>query len=231
MTCEFASLDGAYVLGSLSPAERADYERHLGGCDECSRSVRELAGLPGLLARVPADVLESPPDRESVPGTLLPSVVAAARRDQRRRTTRTTLLAAAAVAVIASGSVAVGAALDGDETPVAAPSVSAPTTAPPQQMRPVGHSRSSGWVSLTPVTWGTRLDLTCTYESAYGGDGPWTYTLVVRTTDGRDEVAATWDALPGKELRVPGAVSVPPEEIARVEVRTADGYAVLRLTP
>ena len=47
MTCRFAHLDGAYVLGSLSPAERLEFEAHLPGCAECSRGVRELAGLPG----------------------------------------------------------------------------------------------------------------------------------------------------------------------------------------
>ena len=32
MSCEFAHLDAVYVLGSLSAAERAEYERHLPGC-------------------------------------------------------------------------------------------------------------------------------------------------------------------------------------------------------
>ena len=60
MTCQFAHDDAVYVLGSLAASERADYERHLSECAECSRSVRELAGLPGLMARVPREVLESP---------------------------------------------------------------------------------------------------------------------------------------------------------------------------
>ena len=91
------------MLGSLAPAERADYERHLRECDECARSVRELAGLPGLLARVPAEVLDPAVAGEPVPATLLPGLVAAAERQQRRRTIRASLLAAAAVAVIAGG--------------------------------------------------------------------------------------------------------------------------------
>ena len=117
MSCEFATTDAAYVLGSLAPAERADYERHLRTCKECARSVRELAGLPGLLARVPAEVLEPSAAREPVPATLLPALVAAAERHQRRRTIRTALLAAAAVAVIATGSAVVAATLDDDDEP------------------------------------------------------------------------------------------------------------------
>ena len=51
MSCEFAHHDGAYVLGSLSPADRSAFERHLAGCADCALGVRELAGLPGLLAQ------------------------------------------------------------------------------------------------------------------------------------------------------------------------------------
>ncbi len=52
MTCEFAVDDGAYVLGALAPAERAAFERHLGGCAPCRESVASLAVLPGLLRRL-----------------------------------------------------------------------------------------------------------------------------------------------------------------------------------
>jgi hypothetical protein len=231
MTCHYAPDDAAYVLGSLSAAERADFERHLSTCEECSRAVRELAGLPGLLAKVPADVLEPSPDREPVPATLLPSLVSAAHRDQRRRVVRTSLVAAAAVAVIAVGTAGVAAVLgNGDEPPTTAPPAAVETTAEPQLMTPVGDSASSGWISLTPVAWGTRLDLTCTYESDYGGDHAYAYLLVVTTTDGRVEQAGTWEAIPGKELHVTGAASVPPEDIASIEVQASDGHAVLRLT-
>lgn len=226
MTCGFDTYDGAYVLGSLSPSDRASFEAHLSDCEACSRAVRELAGLPGLLAKVPADVVEGIGEQAPVPATLLPGLVAAAQRHQRRRTTRVALLAAAAVAVAAG----VGAAVTLDDDPPAEPPA-AVDIAPAQQMTPAGGSASSGWVSLTEVGWGTRLDLTCTYESAYGGDGPWTYLLVVQTTDGRTEQAAAWAAEPGKELHVTGATSVQPDDIASVEVQAADGQAVLRLEP
>lgn len=247
MSCDYATLDAAYVLGSLAPAERADYERHLRTCEACSRSVRELAGLPGLLARVPADVLEPAPDREPVPATLLPGLVAAARRAQRVRVVRTSLVAAAAVLVLVVGVVAAAAVLrDDDAPPVAAPPA-AVETAEPVEMAPVGSSGSTGWVSLTPVDWGTRLDLTCVYrapargprapggygddgEGAYGGPATWTYTLAVRTTDGRVEETAAWTATAGREVHVTGAASVPPDAIAAVVVRAADGTPVLRLT-
>lgn len=230
MSCTLAHLDGSYVLGSLAPAERSDFERHLARCDECARSVREMAGLPGLLARVPVDVLERPVAVQPLPATLLPALVAAAEHDQRRRTTRVAGLAAAAVAVVALGTAGIVTALDHDPDGAAAPTA-AVSTAPPQRLRSLGSYSATGWISLTPVGWGTRLDLTCEYEHEYGGSGGTTYVLLVRTTDGRVEEAATWRALPGKEMHVTGASSVSPDDIASVVVRTSDGHPVLRLTP
>ncbi|WP_026818543.1 anti-sigma factor family protein [Arthrobacter castelli] len=51
----FREWDAAYVLGSLTPADRAAYEAHLAECPRCSAAVADLAGLPGILAAVPHD--------------------------------------------------------------------------------------------------------------------------------------------------------------------------------
>ena len=230
MSCDFHEWSAAYVLGSLSPAERTDYERHLAGCEECTAAVRQLAGLPGLLAKVPADVLETS-GAEPVPDTLRPALVDATRRDQRRRSTRLLVAAAAAVVLVGGGSAAIAATVAHDDQPLA----SAPTTAgnvgtaDRLRMMPVGPGSSSGWVSLTPVAWGTRLDLTCEYDSPYGGHAAYAYALVVTTTDGRTEQVATWKALPGKELHVTGSTAATPDDIAEVEVLDSEGDAVLRL--
>ncbi|WP_212754237.1 zf-HC2 domain-containing protein [Nakamurella aerolata] len=52
----FADWDGAYVLGALSAEDRRAFEMHMGACAACRRAVAELAGLPGLLARVDPQV-------------------------------------------------------------------------------------------------------------------------------------------------------------------------------
>ncbi|MCO4254487.1 zf-HC2 domain-containing protein [Pseudarthrobacter cellobiosi] len=39
-----------YVLGSLIPSERREYELHLAGCSNCAAAVTEIAWLPDLLA-------------------------------------------------------------------------------------------------------------------------------------------------------------------------------------
>lgn len=225
LSCDFAHHDGAYVLGSLSPADRSAFERHLAGCADCALGVRELAGLPGLLARVSPDALETAGAPEPVPPTLLPALVGEARRSQRRRTTVMVGLAAAAALVVAGGSVVALNVLDDDPAPTAA----APPTAPGEPMTTVGSASVTGTLALTSVAWGTRLDLVCTYapghDSAYGA----TYSMVVHTLDGRVEQVATWKGLAGKTMRLPGATSATLDDITSVEVLTADGDPVLTL--
>ena len=132
--CPLAHYDAAYVLGSLSPTDRLEFERHLPGCERCRRSVAELAGLPGLLGRVPREQVEAPLPFEPLPETVLPALVAAVRREQRRKAVLVTLGAAAAVAVVALGATALQASRDDGPTPQAAPTSSSPTVAPTMPM-------------------------------------------------------------------------------------------------
>jgi anti-sigma factor RsiW len=237
MSCELADRDGAYVLGSLSPAERKEFEQHLAGCKECARNVRELAGLPGLLARVDRAVLEDPDVVEPVPDTLLPALVREVRRADRRHTLVTAGLAAAAAVVVGGVPLAVSGALEGDRTSSAAPSPGPVAAASPvaQRMAPVGDVPVRASLAFASVTWGTRLDLTCTY--APSGEVHYhhlprrvTYALVVRTRDGRTEQVGTWRSLEGRTMRLTAGTSSPRDQIASVQVRTTEGRPVLELT-
>lgn len=221
MSCEFGHDDGAYVLGALSPAERSEFHAHLAGCAECTRAVQELAGLPGLLARVPAEVLESPAS-EPPPETLLPTLVQAVRRTRRRRAWAVVGSAAAALVVVAGGSVVVANALR-DEPP---PSAVAPKG---RDMAPVGTASMSANVALTSVKWGTRLDLSCSYRADEYADTGHEYAMFVRTREGRLEQVATWRALPGRTMRLTAATAASRDDIASVEIRTASGRPVLHL--
>jgi hypothetical protein len=235
MSCELAHLDGAYVLGALSPYERQEFERHLTGCDDCARSVRELAGLPGLLARVDPDVLTSPPVEVPVPETLLPALVREVRRVQRRRTFLTAGAAAAAAAVLVVGTLATTGALDQERPPTAAPSSSSTTVPTGRAMVAVGDTSMTASLALESVDWGTRLDLTCTYPPPPDQDGyelppVRSYALVVHTRDGRSEQVATWRALPGRTMQLVGATAANREDITSVEVLDAQGVSLLELT-
>lgn len=231
MSCPFAHDDAAYVLGALSPVERLDFERHLRGCDDCTRAVRELAGLPGLLRRVEASVVEHPPVDEPVPDTLLPSLSREVRRARRRRTRAAAGLAAAVAAVIVS--VVVSQVGDGDaSTPDVPGASSSPSGVLAETMDPVGDVPVRGSVTLEQVTWGTRLGLTCTYDpDSVGYQLPPTvgYTLFVRTRDGRTEQVGSWRSVGGMTMQLSAATAASREDIASVEVRAPDGRVVLRL--
>lgn len=235
MSCPFARDDAAYVLGALSPAERLDFERHLAGCADCTRAVRELAGLPGLLGRVEASVLQHPPVNETVPDTLLPALSREVRRARRRRTAAAAGLAAAMTAAMAAVIVPVVAAqiADGDGAAPNFPETSA--TAPaaaPRRMNPVGDVPVRASVTLEQVTWGTRLELACTYDPDrvdYELPPAADYTLFVRTRDGRAEQVGSWRSVGGRTLRLSAATAASRENIAAVQVRTLSGRVVLRL--
>jgi Putative zinc-finger len=223
--CEFAHDDAAYVLGALAPTERLAFERHLATCPECAAAVSQLAGLPGLLGRLPLADVEAASAPEPPPETLLPHLVEGVRRAQRRRHWAVGLAAAAAVVAIGAAGATVVAVTSEDRPP---------PTASAQAMTPLDQDRVDASVALTSVAWGTRLDLTCSYdeptgEYQHGAAGP-TYALVVRTRDGAVEQVATWKALPGKTMHLSAATALDTHEITSVEVRTAAGQPVLELT-
>lgn len=232
MSCDHAEQDGAYVLGALSPAERLEFERHLATCEECSRSVRELAGLPGLLARVDGALLEEPSDAASAPEVHLPealltNLVREVRHERRRRRLLTGGLAAAAVVAIAALGAGAATGAFGHDTPTPPAASSAGL-----RMTPVGGAPVHATLALTSVTWGTKLDLACTYDpgsSSWKGSSAPTYSLFVHTRDGRTEEVGTWRSVEGKTMRLAAATAERRSDIASVEVRTASGTPVLRL--
>ncbi len=229
MTCPLAQDDAAYVLGALSPGDRLRFERHLPGCLRCSGAVRELAGLPGLLDRVPPDVLEQPGADQPVPGTLVPALVRDVRRARRRRLT----VAAAAGAAVAAG-VVVPVALSRVEggsgaAPVAGDGGASVVS---HSMAPVGDVPVQARLALEQVMWGTRLDLACTYDPSTvtarlpaGMD----YVLFVRTRDGHVEQVGSWHSVAGRTMRLSAATAVRRADIASVEVRAPDGSVLLTL--
>lgn len=219
----FSRYDAAYVLGALTPADRQAFEEHLESCECCQRAVAEVAGLPGLLARVdPAD-LESAEDAASpgpVPETLLPRLLGEVKRSQQRRRTWAVASAAAAAAAVVAVGVTVGNG-DGPGQP--------PAPVAGQTMTQVDQSRLSAQLAMEDVAWGTRLSITCTYTAGRydGGEAP-AYALVVTTRDGAEQVA-TWRAVVGKPTTVVAATASRSSEITSVEVRTTRGEPVLRL--
>jgi hypothetical protein len=221
--CVMADLDGAYVLGALSAPERIRYEAHLPTCPTCRAAVQEMAGLPGLLARVPAEQVIDPPQP---PQTLWPRLVAEAAKERRRNRWRmawTSLAAAACVAAL----VVAGWVVVHNPPTSKAPTVPVAQTVP---FAPVnGESGVSASASLEQVAWGTRIVMICYAEGpAYGADRP--FTLFVTLRDGTTlPASASWKPIPNKHLRIEGDVYVQKAQIASLEVRSPEGRPILRL--
>ena len=55
-----------FVLGALTPEERAEFEAHLVGCSECAAEVRSLGAVPAMLAQAVPQVEPSPALRDRV---------------------------------------------------------------------------------------------------------------------------------------------------------------------
>jgi predicted anti-sigma-YlaC factor YlaD len=218
-----ADLDGAYVLGALSAAERVRYEAHLPTCPTCRAAVQEMAGLPGLLARVPVEQVIEPPQP---PQTLWPRLVAEAAKDRRRTRWRTAFVGLAAAACVAALVIAGWVVVHNPPTSKA-PSVPLAQSLP---FTPVNsESGVTASASLQQVTWGTRIVMKCYSDSpAYAGDKPFTLFVILR--DGRTLPAtASWKPIPNKQLRIEGDVWVQKAQIAALEVRAQDGHPLLRL--
>jgi anti-sigma factor RsiW len=243
---EFSTWDAAYVLGALSPAERRAYEEHLRECERCAEALTELAGLPGILSRVPredalaliaapepeptadgaptaGEVPTARPEPAQGPGPdVLPSLLHRARRRRVRARWLVAGLSAAAAAVV----VGVAAFVLPAVLQPAAPS----TDVVMQQVEP---SPLSADLRLTAEPWGTRIDSRCSYArvGADGGGHAWGYAMVVTDRAGKQYQVSTWTADEGTTATPVATTSVPVSDIAAVDIRSAgDGTVLLRST-
>lgn len=217
----FATFDAAYVLGALSPEDRRDYEQHLGECAACAGAVRELAGVPGLLGKVPEEVATAGHADDAPPETLLPSLLWHARKARRRRRALTGSIAsmAAAACLALVFILAVRPAISG-------PGVAEPTTS----MSPLAPVPVHATIGLEGTDTGTRVTMHCIYDERTSGHQRW-YALVLIGTDGDVERVASWTIAPGDDASFDGSTSLRPREIKAVEIRTSTGEPLLRLRP
>ncbi len=221
----YAEWDAAYVLGSLPPDERLEYERHLETCDHCTAAVAELVGLPGLLAKLPADQAVEIAEPDGRPDTRPEGTLAAVahRVRHRRRRRRVWVATTAGLAVVAAvlGGLAVGTAADRGGTVQAdrRPSTSVPTSAGDRYTL-TGSQGLDVDLAVSGEQWGTRFDWGCSYGGKeWSSDGSMMYDLVVVRKDGSVQTVASWSAA-GEEARgLSASTDVPRDDIAEVQVR------------
>jgi hypothetical protein len=235
MRCERTVDAGAYVLGALSPTERAAYERHMAGCVECRDEVADLAVLPGLLGRLDAGTavatLAAPPVH--APPEILAATLRAATAERSRRYRRHrwqlagTGLAAACLAVL----LGVGGATMGGGPQRPVPAVMAQMT-PVKSNVPVialvGYSAAGG---------GTDIHLLCLYENESPSPYAkvWNVNLVVYPKGGgKQEWLLSWPVGPGGDSTAQPFDAhslLPPGSIDRFELAKDDGTPLLSYRP
>jgi anti-sigma factor RsiW len=228
---DYAMWDAAYVLGSLSPADRREFEEHLNGCPLCGQSVAELSGMPALLSKLDRDTVAAineglPANRRETDGTspeasrdLLPSLLATVRRRRRRARLMTWSGSAAAAIAVAIG-VFFGVA---GHSPKSSPPAANVSAVPMSQ---VGTASLTSTVSINSQRWGTFINMKCVcLAPVYAHHDK--LAMVVVGRDGNHTELATWVAEPGHTATPAGSIATPVDQIAAVQVVYADDGKVL----
>ena len=224
----YAMWDAAYVLGSLSASDRREFEAHMATCPGCREAVAELSGVPALLSQLDREDVAAINASEAVAGTplatlkmspeLLPSLLATVRW-RRRRTRVATWAASAAAAVVLGIGVFVGVESQSSIAPQQ-------VTASAQPMAQVGTNLLASTVSLSSQHWGTFINLKCVCLAPLNAHHD-TLAMVVVGRDGSQTRLATWVADPGHTATPAGSISTPMNQIAAVQVVSADTGEVL----
>jgi hypothetical protein len=96
-------------------------------------------------------------------------------------------------------------------------------------MNPVAPNSISATVSLTSQTWGTDIEMTCTYpkETDTADQRGDTLAMVIVGRDGSHTQLATWFAVPGVTARPNGNTPTPIDQISAVQIVAADSGDVL----
>lgn len=214
---------GVYVLGAAEPAERTLVRMHLAWCRDCREELTGLAGLPGLLRRVPAAEADTLLADEAGPGSRADSVASGVLPRLLDRTARTrrirrwlAVTATAAAVVLAAGSgIAAGGGFGADRVQRQAEHPATKARVPPQGAWETASARNDltqAWASVryAPAAFGTRLMV------RVSGIAPGTpCELRVITSAGHREIAGTWRVVPARygATWIPGATSFPVSSI------------------
>ena len=161
---EYAEWDAAYVLGSLSEAERGEYEAHLRRCPSCRASVDELSGMPALLGQLTLDDVTSIDPGAAEAAALSPHVLTSLLATVRRRRRNVRLATFAGFAAAAAAVVI--AVLVGGQSPLGAPaSVHSQAAATELTMSPAAPTELTATFAMVSHKWGTQIDMNCIYSS------------------------------------------------------------------
>ena len=211
---------GVYLLGAIEPDRRPVVEGHLAACDSCRAELSGLAGLPSLLRRVPADVVErlAADDPEQVIPE--PPLNASLARIGAIRRRRNLFAAAAALAAAVAAASAVQVLHDSTAHPPAAAAHARTVTV--QTTNP----ETGIWAAVryTAQPWGTELEV-----SIAGVTTDTWCTLLVTGPQGQVITAGGWDSDPGsKPTWYPASVPMTAASLQRFTI-VADGKTLVTI--
>lgn len=221
----YLTWDAGYVLGALSPTERREFEAHLQTCARCGAAVAELTGMPALLAMVDLGEVEAldhqPPDPPLRP-ELREQVLDKVRVRRRRSRWATTGALGLAAVLLAVGLVVV------IRPETVGLQQSSPSAVAMLEMRKVNETPINASIGLSSYSWGTRIDMACSYGDWGQRDAAaQNLGMVVVGRDGSRTQIATWLGLSGATALPSGNVPIPQGEIASVQLVSADDGKVL----
>jgi anti-sigma-K factor RskA len=227
MSCEFAHNDGAYVLGALAPAERAEYEQHVSSCSACREAVASIAVLPGLLRRLaPLQTQETlPTSIDRLPKLVqnLGVIRAKQRNRQRWQIFGSALVAAGMVLAIALGVMSLRPATT--QQPEAMPTATGPVMIAMTQV--VTETAVTAEIALHETRGGVEVTMHCAYPLSNDHKKPYTFRLFALGTDGMAEQLGSWMAGPGDDVIISGMSRYHLVDLVRIELRAKDGTTVL----
>ncbi|MGW0161085.1 anti-sigma factor family protein [Mycobacterium sp. NPDC003323] len=217
----YTTWDAGYVLGALTPNERREFETHLEGCPRCRAAVGELTGIPVLLAMLdPADVESldgEPPLRPALREEMIARLLV-----RRRRSRWLTGAAIGLAAVLLAVALVV---VIRPET-LGLQQGSSPVTM--MEMGKVSETPINASIALAGYSWGTRIDMACSYGDWGRRDAPpQNLGMVVVGRDGTRSQVATWLGLSGATALPSGNTPIPHGDIAAVQLVSADDGTVL----
>ena len=198
---------GAYVLGSLDRAERADVEAHLAHCPACRDELAEMAPLPGLLSRLTLEEALAGP--VPVGDAMLERLLATAGVERKSATRHRWLAAAAAIVLLAGG------------TTVGAAAWHAAHVTHWQQVRASAGAIHMS-VDLEPASTGTTLQLWL--RGVHRGQ---LCRLIAISDTGARDVAGSWEATYTGTATIKGTTSIGRAHLSRLVVEDYDGTSLV----
>ncbi|GLY05846.1 anti-sigma factor [Actinoplanes rectilineatus] len=218
MRCEDGHDDAAYVLGALSPAERAAYERHLATCSFCREAVADLSRVPDMLDRLEADEFARWLDPDHAVEPERP------RKPQGRvKTFSVRLLSTAAsiVLILVLGGGVFAWWWMGQQAPAE------PVFGPAVAMSSIeSTSPIAATIQLAGSESGTKVRMQCEYSVTAE---PYNFKLIAYGPDGEKEQLGSWLARPGAEFSMDGGTRFTQGALARFELVRLDNTKMLVL--